>query len=92
VLNFIFTIVSNQSGLVFLNLLRILLLVGAHCMKNVAWAAYYAIFALIATIYVFDPVGLWITGRKKTPIQMEMHTPRPKTHLRWYSSWVVERQ
>lgn len=92
VLNFIFTIVSNQQGLIFLNLLRILLLVGAHCMKNVAWAAYYAIFALIATVYVFDPVGLWITGRKNTPNQMEMATQRLKMHSHWCSSWGVERQ
>jgi hypothetical protein len=39
-------------------------LIGAHCLKNVTWAAYYTIFALIAALYVFDPVGLWITGSK----------------------------
>jgi len=46
------------------SILRVLFLVGAHCLKNITWAAYYTIFALIAALYVFDPVGLWITGSK----------------------------
>lgn len=29
-----------------------------------SWAAYYTVFALIAALYLFDPVGLWITGRR----------------------------
>jgi hypothetical protein len=64
ILLIIFTLASNQQGLIMFSFLRLLLLVGAHCLKNIAWAAYYAIFALIATLYVFDPVGLWLTGRK----------------------------
>jgi hypothetical protein len=64
ILLIIFTLASNQQGLIMFSFLRLLLLVGAHCLKNIAWAAYYAIFALIAALYVFDPVGLWLTGRK----------------------------
>lgn len=46
------------------NVLRLLLLIAAHCMKSVTFAAYYAMFALFTALYIFDPVGLWITGRK----------------------------
>lgn len=45
------------------NILRIILLIGAHCLKSMSWAAYYTVFAFIAALYIFDPVGLWITGR-----------------------------
>lgn len=68
VLLIIFTIASNQQGLVMFNFLRLILLAGAHCLKNITWAAYYTIFALIAALYVFDPVGLWLTGRIQSPI------------------------
>jgi hypothetical protein len=63
VLLIIFSVVSDQQSQISFGMIRILLLVGAHCLKNIAWAAYYTVFALIATLYVFDPVGLWITGR-----------------------------
>lgn len=45
------------------SIIRVLLLLGAHCLKNITWAAYYTIFALIAALFAVDPVGLWITGR-----------------------------
>lgn len=64
VLIFIFTLVSGQNNYVMYSLLRVILLVASHCMRSAAWAAYYTIFALITAFYVFDPVGLWITGRK----------------------------
>jgi flagellar biosynthesis protein FliP len=79
VLLIIFTIASSQQSLITFNILRILLLVGAHCLKNIAWAAYYTAFALITALYVFDPVGLWITGRKRYMIQMDSSTQALKT-------------
>lgn len=68
VLIFIFTLVGKQQDTLMMNLMRILLLVGAHCLKSISWAAYYALFAFITALYIFDPVGLWITGRTSPPI------------------------
>lgn len=62
ILLFIFTFAAGQRNTIMLNVMRILLLLGAHCLKNVTWAAYYTIFALIAGLFAFDPVGLWISG------------------------------
>ena len=63
ILLFIFTIAANNQEVIMFSLMRLILIIGAHCLKNVTWAAYYTIFALVAALYVFDPVGLWISGR-----------------------------
>jgi hypothetical protein len=39
------------------------MLVAAFACKTASWAAYYAIFSLIAALYAFDPVGLNLSGR-----------------------------
>lgn len=64
VLLFIFILASGQKDLIMFSFLRLILLIGAHCLKNITWAAYYTIFALIAALFAVDPVGLWISGRK----------------------------
>jgi len=43
--------------------MRLVFLVLAHCYKQSSSAAFYAVLALIAGLYAFDPVGLFITGR-----------------------------
>jgi len=43
--------------------MRLVFLVLAHCYKQPSSAAFYAVLALIAGLYAFDPVGLFITGR-----------------------------
>lgn len=83
VLIFIFTLVGKQQDTLMMNLMRILLLVGAHCLKSISWAAYYALFAFITALYIFDPVGLWITGRTSPPNQMA----RPRIKFRMPSAW-----
>ena len=45
-------------------IIRLILLLAAHCLKSLSWAAFYVIFALIAALFTVDPIGLWITGRK----------------------------
>jgi hypothetical protein len=61
---FIFMIVANEKALIMFNILRIILLIAAHCSSRILLVAYYTLFALIASLYIFDPVGLWIIGRK----------------------------
>lgn len=46
------------------NILRIIMLAGAKCLQSTSWMVQYIIFALICALLSFDPVGLWITGRK----------------------------
>lgn len=43
--------------------MRLLFLVLAHCYKQPSSAAFYSVLALIAGLYAFDPVGLFVTGR-----------------------------
>jgi hypothetical protein len=33
-------------------------------LQSTSWMVQYIIFALICALLSFDPVGLWITGRK----------------------------
>ena len=79
ILSFIF-----QSSLTMFNIIRILSLLGAKCMTSVIWVIQYIIFALISALYSFDPVGLWITGRKYPIIQMV----RPGQELQMDSIWL----
>jgi len=46
------------------NILRIIMLAGAKCLQSTSWMVQYIIFALICALLSFDPVGLWMTGRK----------------------------
>lgn len=71
ILVFIFSIASNQKELMFFNILRIIMLVGARCMESISWIVQYIIFAIICALYSFDPVGLWVTGRITTFTQMD---------------------
>jgi hypothetical protein len=89
---FLFVIASAQQAIMMLNIMRILLLLGAHCLKNITWAAYYTIFALITAFLVVDPVGLWITGRTQCPIKMEKHIRKHRMRLLSSSSWDASQQ
>ena len=59
-------------------LLRILLLVVAHCCLNSSFAALYSVFALISGLYCFGPVGLFIVGRNYRFIKMDSQKRQPK--------------
>lgn len=61
---FIFTMVTKQNNLTMFNILRIIMLAGAKCLQSTSWMVQYIIFALICALLSFDPVGLWMTGRK----------------------------
>ena len=65
ILSFIF-----ESSLTFFNIIRIFSLIGAKCLDSTIWVIQYIIFALISALYGFDPVGLWISGRSFSYIQM----------------------
>ena len=63
ILSFIF-----ESSLTMFNIIRIFSLIGAKCMNTAIWVIQYIIFALICALYSFDPIGLWMTGRKNVNI------------------------
>ena len=79
ILIFVFIAVSKENNMVMYSIIRLILLVGAHCLKSLTWAAYYVIFALIAAIFVVDPVGLWLTGRSPSPTQTIRPAPTSST-------------
>jgi len=56
--------VTKQNNLTMFNILRIIMLAGAKCLQSTSWMVQYIIFALICALLSFDPVGLWMTGRK----------------------------
>lgn len=43
---------------------RILLLCAAYYCINQSFAVFYSVFALIASFYLIDPIGLFLSGRK----------------------------
>ena len=45
-------------------LFKLILLLAANCCEQSSYAALYSVFSLLAAIYSFSPVGLFITGRK----------------------------
>lgn len=59
----LFTLASKQPSDMVNNIIQIIMLIVAQCLKSVSWAAFFAIFAFINALFVFDPVGLWIIGR-----------------------------
>ena len=65
VLILIFSIYTKQimSGMM-MSFLRIMLLLAAYCCESVSWGALYSVFALLSAMYSFNPVGLFLTGRK----------------------------
>ena len=50
---------------IFMVVLRLMLLLAGYCCESSSWAALYSVFALIAGLFSLDPVGLFVTGRKK---------------------------
>lgn len=70
VIMLIFSLIIHQSSNIFNTIIRVLMLVVAHCLKGISWAAFYCVFAFLGTLYLFDPVGLWITGRSNSLTQI----------------------
>ena len=64
ILAFILILVSKQDSYVMMNVFRFILLICAYFCKSGQLAGYYSVFAFISAILLFDPVGLWMTGRK----------------------------
>jgi hypothetical protein len=60
----IFSVVSLQTDLTMFNILRIIMLTAAQCLKSTSWMLQYVIFAIICALLSFDPVGLWVSGRR----------------------------
>ena len=52
-------------------------------MNIATWVIQYIIFALISALYCFDPVGLWISGRIISSIQMDKPEQVLKMHFVW---------
>jgi hypothetical protein len=44
-------------------MIRIIFLIISKCLKQHSSASFYSVLALMNALYVFDPVGLFITGR-----------------------------
>lgn len=53
---------GKKYGGVYMAITRIIVVSVAYFFKSGSAAAYYSIFALIGAIYMFDTVGLWISG------------------------------